>query len=138
MHRMAVRPVAFMGRAISITASSWVWAPGRIGGMAMAGVVIASAVVAAEGTSPAVETVADVLMLPIVDVARRQRAVAAAAAESTPQPRVAALLTVRPMPHLRVEAPPMVRPMPQPLTVADHMAAEDHTAVANIASPASC
>jgi hypothetical protein len=64
---MAVRPVAFMGRAISITASSWAWDPGRTGATATAGANIASTAVAEEGTSPAVETAA--VTPPIVGVA---------------------------------------------------------------------
>jgi hypothetical protein len=40
--------------------------------MATAGVIIASVVVEEEDTSPAVETVVDMLMPPIVDVGHRQ------------------------------------------------------------------
>ncbi|MFZ0288414.1 MAG: hypothetical protein WAL65_04970, partial [Candidatus Sulfotelmatobacter sp.] len=58
--------------------------------MATAGVIIASAVEAEGATSPAVEMAADVGMQPIVDVARRQYALAAVAVASIPQQRVVA------------------------------------------------
>jgi len=98
--------------------------------MATAGVIIASAVEAEGATSPAVETAADVGMQPIVDVARRQYALAAVAVASIPQQRVVAYPMARPMPQQCVVARRMVLPMPQqrvvaPLTVAvaDHMVA---------------
>ncbi|MGB7821332.1 MAG: hypothetical protein WCF73_01135, partial [Candidatus Sulfotelmatobacter sp.] len=121
IHRTAAHPWAFMVRAISITASSWAWAHGRTGAMATAGVVIASAVEAEDATSPAVETAADVGMQPIVDVARRQYALAAVAVASIPQQRVVAYPIARPMPQQRVVAYPMVRPMLQHHVVARHM-----------------
>src|ERR1700679_3632602 len=43
------RPLVTMGRAISITASSWAWVHGRTGAMLTAGVAIASSVVAEAG-----------------------------------------------------------------------------------------
>src|ERR1035438_513163 len=69
-----------MGRAISITASSWAWAHGRTGAMATVGVVITSAVAAEEPTLLPVETAADVLILPIVETTHPQHALAAVAA----------------------------------------------------------
>jgi hypothetical protein len=49
-HRTAARPVASMGPDISITASSSVWALGRVGVITTAGAVIASAAVEADAT----------------------------------------------------------------------------------------
>jgi hypothetical protein len=118
--------------------------------MATAGVIIGSAVEAEDATSPAVETAADVLMLPIVDVARRQYALAAVAVASIPQrrvvaypkarrmpqPRVVALLMARPTPQPRVVAHLMARPMRQPRVVALlTVAMADRTVVANTISP---
>ena len=57
-----------MGRAISITASSWVWVRGQVGAMAMAGVIIASAVVEEDVMSLVIETAA-AFMPRIADVA---------------------------------------------------------------------
>jgi len=42
MHPMHARPTVIMGRATSITASSWAWAHGPTGAMATAGVTTAS------------------------------------------------------------------------------------------------
>jgi hypothetical protein len=118
--------------------------------MATAGVIVGSAAEAEDATSPAVETAADVLMLPIVDVARRQYAPAAVAVASMPQqrivaypmarpipqPRVVALRMARPMPQPRVVALLMARPMPQPRVVALlTVAVADRTVVANTISP---
>jgi len=61
-----------MDRAISITASFSGWVRGQVGAIATAGVIIASAVVEAEGTSLVVETAVDVLMHPIAEVGHRQ------------------------------------------------------------------
>lgn len=150
IHRTAAHPWAFTARAISITASSWAWARGRIGAMATAGVIIGSAAEAEDATSPAVETAADVLMLPIVDVARRQYALAAVAVASMPQQRIVAYpmarpipqpcvvahLMARPTPQPRVVAHLMARPMPQPRVVALlTVAVADRTVVANTISP---
>jgi hypothetical protein len=57
-----------MGRAISITASSWAWVRGQVGAMAMAGVIIASAVVEEDVMSLVIETAA-AFMPRIADVA---------------------------------------------------------------------
>ena len=43
--------MVFMGRAISLTASSWAWARGRTGATAMAGANIASAEATEAGTT---------------------------------------------------------------------------------------
>jgi hypothetical protein len=67
--------------------------------MATAGVITTSAVQAEDATSPDVETVADVLTQRIVDVARRQFALAAAALASIPLQLVVAHLTARPTPQ---------------------------------------
>ncbi len=143
-------PWAFMGRAISITASSWAWAHGRTGAMAMAGVSIASTVGAEEPTSPPVETAADVLMLAIVESNHQRHAVSAVAAPTAVHPCVAPMpqqfMEARPMvpltqqqhtavrlmvllmPQQRV-AHPMAPLMPQERIVADHMEEGDRTAV---------
>jgi hypothetical protein len=81
--------------------------------MATAGAITTSAVEAEDATSPDVETAADVLTQRIVDVGRRQYALAAAALASIPQQREVAHLTARPTPQQRVVAPRMARPMPQ-------------------------
>jgi len=143
-----------MGRAISITASSWAWAHGRTGAMATVGVVIAS-VVAAEGpTSPVVEMAADVLMMPIVEATHPQHTLAAVAAPTvirpcvppmpqqcmetrpmvplTQQQHTALRPVVRLMPQQLVVGRPMAPPMPQQHIVADHMLVEgDRTAAAD-------
>ena len=49
MRRMHARQSAFMGRAISITASSWAWDRGTAGDMGMGGSAIALWVPAGEG-----------------------------------------------------------------------------------------
>jgi len=91
--------------------------------MATAGVVIASAVEAEDATSPAVETAADVGMQPIVDVARRQYALAAVAVASIPQQRVVAYPIARPMPQQRVVARPMAPLVRLMVAMADRMVA---------------
>src|ERR1700733_1790866 len=101
MRRTAAHPAAFMGRAISITGSSWAWAHGRTGVMATVGESIASAVAEEEDTSPAVETAVDMFIEPITQAARRYtlpviarytlRAIAMAA--PTPPQRMVAPLT---------------------------------------------
>jgi hypothetical protein len=48
MRHTDAHPVATMGRAIFMAASSWAWAPGRTGVMAMAGVHTVSAAVEEE------------------------------------------------------------------------------------------
>ena len=118
--------------------------------MATVGVVIASAVAAEAPTSPPVETAADVLMLPIVEAAHPQRALAAVAAPTAvrqcvapmPQQRVETRPMVRLMPEQLVVGRPMAPPMPQQRIVADHTLVEgdrtaevaDRMAVANIAN----
>jgi hypothetical protein len=99
-----------------------VWAPGLTGAMATAGVVIASVMVEEEDTSPAVETVVDMLMPPIVDVGHQQ-ALGAVAGPTVVPPHVAPMARQRmvgpmvpPMPRQRVVARPMV-------AVADRMMA---------------
>ena len=104
--------------------------------MATAGVIIGSAAEAEDATSPAVEMAADVGMQPIVDVARRQHALAAVAVAPIPQPRVVARRMERPTPQPRVVAHLMARPMPQPPVVALlTVAVADRTVVANTISP---
>lgn len=90
--------------------------------MATAGVLIASAVAAEEGTAEdttpvPVETVVDVPMQPIVDEAHRQYAPTVVVAASVPQLRVVAP-TIRPTLPRRAVASPMVRPTLQPRMVA--------------------
>jgi hypothetical protein len=67
----AAHLAAFMGQAISTTASSWAWDLGRTGAMATVGVSIASAVVEEEGTSVSAQAAADALMHPIVEADHR-------------------------------------------------------------------
>jgi hypothetical protein len=93
-----------MGRAISITASFSGWVRGQGGAIATAGVIIASAVVEAEGTSLVVDTAVDMLMHPIEEV-------------GVGRPMV---LTVQQRPML---ARPMVPTMPQQRVVAHRMPA---------------
>jgi hypothetical protein len=107
--------------------------------MATAGVLIASAVAAEEGTAedttPApVETVVDVPMQPIVDEAHRQYAPTVVVAASMPQLRVVAP-TIRPtLPH-RMVALPIVRLTPQHRMPARLTAAvADRMVAANITS----
>jgi hypothetical protein len=118
--------------------------------MATVGVVIAS-VVAAEGPTSVVEMAADVLMLPIVEAAHPQHALAAVAAPTvirpcvppmpqqrmetrpmvplTQQQHTALRPMVRLMPRQLVVGRPMAPPMPQQRIVADHMVVEgDRTA----------
>jgi len=107
--------------------------------MATAGVVIASVMVEEEDTSPAVETVVDMLMPPIVDVGHQQALGAVAGPTGVP-PHVAPMVRQRmvagpmvsPMARQRVVAGPMVSPMARQrvvagpmvsLTVADRMVA---------------
>src|SRR5580658_3635072 len=96
IHRTAARPAAFMDQAISITESSWVWAHGRTGAMAMVGVSIALTAPTVEDTSSPVET-ADALMPPIVDMAQFPGTPAtrtpAPTPRPTPQPRMVAANT---------------------------------------------
>ena len=75
-HLMSARRSAFMGRAISSTASSWAWARGPVGVTATAGATIASTAAAADGTTAAVVLRLIVLMRPM--------AVAQAARHATP------------------------------------------------------
>jgi hypothetical protein len=100
--------------------------------MATAGVVIASAVVEEEVMSAAVETLVDVLMLPIVKAAHPQHVPAVAAARTvmhpcvipTPQHRGEERLTVRLIPQRRVGAHLIVPLMPQQGMVAERMLVE--------------
>lgn len=111
-----------MARAISITASFWAWDPGRTGATATAGANIASSEVAAEGTSPAVETGA--VMQATVEVAtQKQRVVAGPAVH----PAVHPVVPLRTQQQPAVVAGLMVLPMPQQRTVE----VEARTAVAN-------
>src|SRR5580658_5532376 len=64
-HLMRARQSAFMGRAISITVSSWAWARGPVGVTATAGATIASTAAAADGTTAAAVMRLIVLMRPI-------------------------------------------------------------------------
>ena len=109
-----------MGRAISITASSWAWDPGQTGDTATAGANIASTAVAEEGISPAVETGA--VMQAIVEAAMQWRAVA--------RPAVHPAVPLRMQQQPAVVAGPTVLPMPQQRTVE----VEARTAVANTIS----
>ena len=111
--RMAARRLAIMGRAISITASSWAWARGRAGVTATAGVVIASVAVAAEDTSARVDTTADVDtpavgMQPILDAARMQVGVMDIAVAAMPKRRVVARPVVARLPGWCMAADRMV------------------------------
>jgi hypothetical protein len=112
-HLMRARRSAFMGRAISTTASSWAWARGPVGVIATAGATIASTAAAADGTTAAVVLRLIVLMRPIAD---------AKAAGLTPGARRAdPAQTYRIVPHrqacpartYRVVAHLAERPMPQ-------------------------
>jgi hypothetical protein len=100
--------------------------------MAMAGVIIASAAVGAEGTSRAVDTVVDARMRAIVDVGQREYARAAVAVACIPQRRAVALLIVRPMPQQRAVAHHTESPMPQHRTAELLMAVADRMVAANI------
>ena len=120
-----------MGRGISITVSSWAWAHGRTGAMAMAGVIIASAAVGAEGPSRA-DTAVDALMRAIVDMGPWEYARAAVAVACIPQRRAVALLIVRPMPQQRAVAHHTESPMPQHRTAELLMAVADRMVAANI------
>jgi len=71
MRRTDARPVAIMGRVISMAASSWAWAHGRTGDTATAGVSIASAAEVEELTSKAVETKVDVVLPRIGETGQR-------------------------------------------------------------------
>ena len=51
MHLIDAHPWAITGQATSTTASSWAWAHGQAGAMAMGGAVIVLGVMAAEGTT---------------------------------------------------------------------------------------
>jgi len=93
----------------------------------MAGVIIASAVVEAEGTS--LETAVDVLMHPIEEVGRRQQARAAIAGPMAVRLYMALMpqcMVVHPVvlliPQQRMVARPMVLPTPQQRMVARPMA----------------
>jgi hypothetical protein len=132
------RRVAFMGLAISMAASSWASAHGRTGAMATAGAVIASAVAEEEAIAAPVETVVDVFLPPIADMAQRLYAPATAAhltgapphGTPTPQRRIVARLMALPTPKQREAAHLMVAPMPQHRMVARPMV-EDRMVAAN-------
>jgi hypothetical protein len=100
--------------------------------MAMAGVIIASAAVGAEGTSRAVDTVVDALMRAIVDVGPREYAPATVVVARILQRRAVALLIVRRMPQQRGAAPHTESPMPQHRTAELLMAVADRMVAANI------
>jgi hypothetical protein len=86
--------------------------------MATAGVSIASAVEEGEGTSAAAETEVDIIPQPIVDVAERRYAAAAAVVACMLQQRVGAPLMGRLTPQRRVGAP--LTPEAADRTVAAH------------------
>src|SRR5580658_7081717 len=106
MHRMAARRAAFMGRDISITASSWAWARGQTGDTATAGVSIASAAAAEAGTTEAATRARAETpgagMQPI-DVVRRQHA-STTITGHTHRLGMVQRLTVRPTPQRRMVA----------------------------------
>ena len=91
-----VPPLDFTDRAISITASSWVWVLGQVGAIATVGGAIASATVEAEGiTAEAVsqriadtgaEAVADMQAEAIVDTQGVDRRYAPVVVELEPLP----------------------------------------------------
>ena len=111
MPPMPARPMGSMDRAISITASSWAWAPGPAGAITTAGVAIASSMVEAEGitaeavSQPIADTVvvdradmqvADLVATQVVD---RQYATAVVELElPRVTPRVEHLVVVHPTP----------------------------------------
>ena len=72
MHPMPARPTVIMGRATSITASSWVWAHGPTGAMATAGVTIASAATVEDAIS-AVTVEGAIQAAAVVDMAAAQQ-----------------------------------------------------------------
>ena len=76
MHPMPARPTVIMGRATSITASSWVWAHGPTGAMATAGVTIASAATVEDAIS-AVTVEGAIQAAAVVDMAAAQQYAAA-------------------------------------------------------------
>lgn len=113
--RTVARPWAFMGRAISTTASSWVLARGLTGATATDGAVIASLLAEAEGTeakdtSTPTETPVDTAIRSTTHTAHRQ---------CTPF-----TVTAAPMPNQRMAARPTLRLIPHPHTLA-------HLTVAN-------
>jgi hypothetical protein len=129
MHRTAARPWASMGRAISITASFWVWDRGRTGVTATVGASIASAGVEEEGTLASAEMAADGLMRVTVDAGHRGHAATTVA--PAPERPVAALLMVRRVAERRVA---QLRTAAL-LTAVDRMAAADRMAAVSTTNP---
>jgi len=73
MRPMPARPTVIMGRATSITASSWAWAHGPTGAMATAGVTIASSPTVEDAITAVTVEDAIAALPPAADMAAAQQ-----------------------------------------------------------------